>query len=554
MKQRAVFYARVSTEEERQVNALGKQIEENREVIASKGWELVDEYIDEGKSGTKVKGRTEYQRLLSDMEDDKFDIIVIKSQDRLQRNTKDWYIFADHLNRSGKELYLYLENKFYTPSEDALITGIKAILAEEYSRDLSKKLNNSNKRRIEKAKNGERISAMGNGQTYGYSIVNGQWVVDETQREIVSKMFELYLDLHSIRKVRNALNDLGYRNQNGKLFTDEIVVRVIRNEKHKGWVILNRFHRNFDTKEIMELPEDEWVIVKDDHEPIVSEEVWDKVNKEIDSHRNKGNAKGRGRKVGEDPLSGKMFCASCGGVLWKHQANGYKHWYCSGKMGRGELACDKSASISAMMIKKYLSIIVNKYLDFSTIEYSKAILKKNLIGWLKDLRKKLVKPNDNERIARELEKLEKKKDKLLNAYVEELIGKEEFKAKRDELDNEIKEKQALLVPVEEHEDIKAIDDAIANIDREIELLFEDEAFLEDNKIKFLMSHIKEVRVLQNKDIFVIIDGLAGAFLFIDGGKAEIFVTAEGEEGFPFVDESMQIHYGGRFITVSLGTK
>ena len=50
---RAVFYARVSTEEEKQVNALAKQVQENKDVIASKGWELIDQYVDEGKSGNK---------------------------------------------------------------------------------------------------------------------------------------------------------------------------------------------------------------------------------------------------------------------------------------------------------------------------------------------------------------------------------------------------------------------------------------------------------------------------------------------------------------------
>ena len=165
-KLRAVFYARVSTEEEKQLNALEKQVQENKEVINQQGWELVDQYIDEGKSGTKIKGRDEYQRLLEDIEWDKFDVLVVKSQDRLQRSTKDWYIFIDKLVTSGKKLYFYLENSFYTP-DNALITGIKAILAEEFSRDLSKKVNNANKRRIERAKNGGELSIFSNGICYG---------------------------------------------------------------------------------------------------------------------------------------------------------------------------------------------------------------------------------------------------------------------------------------------------------------------------------------------------------------------------------------------------
>ena len=179
-QERAVFYARVSTEEEKQINALAKQIQENRDVIKEQGWELVDEYIDEGKSGTTTKRRNEYKRLLEDLQSDKFDVVVCKDQDRLQRNTLDWYIFVDRIVSNEIKLYMYLDHKFFKPAEDALITGIKAIIAEEYSRNLSKKLNNANQRRIEKAIKGEAVSAMGNGQTYGYQIINGKWVVDES--------------------------------------------------------------------------------------------------------------------------------------------------------------------------------------------------------------------------------------------------------------------------------------------------------------------------------------------------------------------------------------
>ena len=72
------------------------------------------------------------------MLENKFDIIVIKDQSRLMRNVLDWYLFVDRLNRTKKKLYLYLDHAFYTP-DDALITGIKAMMAEEYSKDLSRK-------------------------------------------------------------------------------------------------------------------------------------------------------------------------------------------------------------------------------------------------------------------------------------------------------------------------------------------------------------------------------------------------------------------------------
>ena len=77
-------------------------------------------------------------------------------------NTRDWYLFADRLNCAGKRLYFYLENTFYSP-EDALLTGIKAILAEEYSRELSKKMNLAHQKRQQN--NGKPVLTS---KSYGY--------------------------------------------------------------------------------------------------------------------------------------------------------------------------------------------------------------------------------------------------------------------------------------------------------------------------------------------------------------------------------------------------
>ena len=55
--EKAVFYARVSTDKEDQLNSVELQIEENRKAISANNWDLADQYIDRGKSGTRVKGR-----------------------------------------------------------------------------------------------------------------------------------------------------------------------------------------------------------------------------------------------------------------------------------------------------------------------------------------------------------------------------------------------------------------------------------------------------------------------------------------------------------------
>ena len=142
MSNRAVIYCRVSTETEIQENSLDVQIKQAKDTVIEKGWLLVDEYIDFGKSGTKTENRQQYKRLVRNMDKDFFDIIVVKSQDRLMRSTKEWYLFVDTLMKNDVKLFFYLENLFYEP-DDALLTGVKAILAEEFSRELSKKINNA---------------------------------------------------------------------------------------------------------------------------------------------------------------------------------------------------------------------------------------------------------------------------------------------------------------------------------------------------------------------------------------------------------------------------
>lgn len=526
MAQRAVFYARVSTEEEKQLNALEKQIEENKDAIKKNGWILVDQYVDEGKSGTTSKKRDEYNRLLEDLEIDKFDIIVIKSQDRLMRNVKDWYIFLDKLVVNGKKLYMYLEGSFYTP-DNALITGIKAILAEEYSRDLSKKINNANKRRIEKAKAGEKVNACGNGQVYGYTIVDKKWVIDEKEAELVRIMFKTYTEQHSLRKTTDKLNQLGYRNKTGGLFTVSCINRVLQNPIHKGWAILNRFHKDFETKKIIENPVKEWVIIKDDHEPIVSEELWDTVNNEIQSHRNTGNGKGRtkgiGKKFGTDPLSGKMYCANCGKVMWvKYSVNSYGRWaswYCSTSIGRAKCGCDNPSSISQINIDRRLEGLADYLIENGIIEMSRKTAKAQILTRLLELRKYYATPNNNSKTEKEIEKLEEKKEKLLDLYLDGVMSKADYKEKLETIECEIEDKRGLLVPVVEDKAVKSIDEAIDNIDSYLDEYIE--LNTREAKLEFMKAHTKRIIVLPNKDLSIELDILAGAMLSLDDGKSFI---------------------------------
>ena len=530
-KLRAVFYARVSTEEEKQLNALEKQIQENKDVIEENGWALVGWYIDEGKTGTTVKCRNDYKRLLDDMQEDIFDIIVVKDQDRLQRNTKDWYLFVDRLVTNGKKLFMYLDNKFFTPADDALITGIKAIIAEEYSRNLSKKLNNANQRRIERALKGEPLSAMGNGKSLGYAIKDGKWVQVPQEIEICLLIWDLYEKYDSLRKVRDEINERGYRNSVGKPFTTESISRILKNEKAKGVIVLGKYHHDFDQKKIIKRSEEELVRIPAPELAYITEDRFDRTQERLQAK----TGKGRGKNVGRDPLSGIMYCNKCGSVLWRResvstdkqgQKKKYYHWECSSKFAKGNTVCAgvRTTTVRVTDVFRELTggMVVNK----------KAV-KKDMLEWLNSLKSTLSDTTVNAEIEKDLDKLERKRVKLVDAYLEELIPKEEYTVRYRELEQMIADKKRLLVPIEENEDVKDIEYTIANIDSEVDKYLSTVNF-EESKIAWLMERTKRITVLENKDLIIELDLLTG-------------VIIAGKEFLLYVHNSMPFTYGRGYI-------
>lgn len=507
-KLRAVFYARVSTEEEMQVNALAKQIQENRDIIAEKGWILVDEYIDEGKSGTKTKGRKEYNRLFADMAEGKFDIIVIKSQDRLMRNTLDWYLFLDRLVNNDLQLYMYLDNSFYSP-EDKFITGIKAQMAEEYSRDLSKKLNNANKKRIERALKGEQISAMGNGKSLGFAIKDNKWVQVPEEIKVCLLVWDLYDKYDSLRKVRDEINNRGYRNSVGKPFTTESIGRILKNEKAKGVIVVGEYHHDFEKKKIVKRDEAEIVRIPAPELAYVTEERFERTQSRLKAK----TGEGRGKRVGRDPLSGKMYCSKCGEVMWRKmtshksatgERNVYHHWVCSNKYGKGDIVCTGVGTTTYAIRGIYQELTKD-------IEVNRGAVKKEMLEWLEKLKNELSTNRDTDAIQREIERLEKHKAKLTEAYLDEIMSKEDYKAKYSEIESKLGSLRISLAPVEENEDVKDVEETIANIDSELDKYLSTTNF-EDSKVDWLLEHTKKITVLENKDLIIELDLLTGAII------------------------------------------
>jgi DNA invertase Pin-like site-specific DNA recombinase len=525
-KLRAVFYARVSTEEEKQLNALEKQIQENRDVIAEHGWDLVEEYVDEGKTGTTVKRRDEYKRLLEDMGGDKFDIIVAKSQDRLQRNTKDWYIFVDRLATDEKRLFLYLDNKFFTPEDDSLLTGIKAILAEEYSRELSKKINNANSRRLEKARRGETVSVYGSSKCYGYDLINGTNIINEEQARVVRLIYKLYLEGYGGRAIRRELTARGITNHDGKEMNEVTILNILKNERYIGTLVTNKSHKDFVTKRTIKNPPSEWVRIPNAVPAIVSEEDFNRVAEILDSHRMEAGTEKRGRtlgkNVGKTPLSGKIFCGNCGSIYWRKTRadNGEITWICSkyAKMGKKygrrnaedpNVEVDSERGCNSVTIyNRDIMAILSELSNDITID--KSAVRAEVLRWLNSLLDAVSNDTSNATALSEIARMEKKKNKLTEAYMDEIISKDDYKVKYKELEDLIAEIRSSLAPTIPEDDIEEIKRVITNVDEEIDGWIINQDFTQD-KLQFIIDHVSKITV--NSDCLVIeLDLIAGAIV------------------------------------------
>lgn len=440
---RACIYNRCSTEEEAQVNALGIQVSESREIVIKNGWIITAQYV-ESQSGTTSLKRSEYRRLLEDIKTDLFDVVVIKSIDRLTRSARDWYLFLDNLTQYNKKLYIYLDQKFYTP-EDNLLSGIKAILAEDFSRELSKKIKNAHKRRQEK-KTGLNITV----PIFGWDkTAKDTYVINEQEAEAYRLAFALALEGKGFYSIAKIMYDKGIRSKRGSRISEVQWRKMLYSPRAHGTVILHKKEYDFETKTHKFLPESEWICIEGALPPIVSKGYQTEVLMKLRERTEKNGFTGGTRdmsKAGRYELSGKLYCAECGSVYYRSRLISKNKttiiWKCStairqGRQYRGKVTgCN---NINVPEEKVFGEIIKNcrKSLRFSADE-TKAV-REEIAELLPKVLYSEEKSKDGEKLKSELVKIKKKKSVLVQKLMEEVISDDEFTVYNRELTDKTEE-------------------------------------------------------------------------------------------------------------------
>lgn len=460
-QKRAVIYCRVSTQEQTQRDALAVQVQEAQNAVKSNEWVLVDQYI-EMESGTTKHGRSEYMRLLDDIKDkNKFDIIVIKSLDRLNRSAKNWYLFVEELVNNDKLLYIYMDRAFYK-TDDRLISGVKAILAEQYSRDLSSKINNAHEYR---QKNGTTVLI--NNNTYGYVKNPDKSVsIHPEEAEMIRKIYRLAAQGCGSRTISKILYQDGIRNRNGNQLEESSIRRIIKNPLFKGIVVMNKRHFDFEKKKEIKNPESEWIYHQGLVPAIVEEELWEKANKML--KLSAAQVKGAGRQKKHRELydfSGKLICGECGAPYYKTFRRQYSNpehviveWRCSSYLKHGrkkqEVAEGKNQSKEwgadeQELRRGQITGCDNIHLKQEGLERMMRELSGQLFAWqdeenmirriIKILSEVLLTGETHlkkEEVEKNLMAVRNRKSRLLDLLLDNTISKQGYKSKQKELEQE----------------------------------------------------------------------------------------------------------------------
>lgn len=484
---RVVIYCRVSTEEEHQLNALERQIEELTDFVSEQeGWVLIDRYIDRGKSGTSSKKRREYMRLFDDLQGDKFDIVVIKDQSRLMRNCLDWCLFVDRLVRNDKRLYFYLRRAYFE-STDETLCGIEALLAAQYSKDLSVKILNASHKAQKKG------VIYGNSNIYGYVKDKGRLVVNEDEARVVRLIFELYIAGNGFRVIQGMLMEKGIMSSTGTPFSLSTMKRMIRQEKYAGVIVSHKTYTDFNKKTVVQRPESEWVRIYDPKNcpPIVSREVFDRAN-EILQARCIENGADEGKKRGAFKgntytLSGKIKCGKCGATYYHEHyltaKNKYHRniWQCGRYKAYGKIRGCYNRKLQDEELLNVIRVLLYNMVNDDDV--------KAVVGMIADEEKteKRDYEGDIRRLRAQLERYERRKENLVLSMSDGIITRDEYVVAKKATDADIIRVSTELVGLEQEKGAEGIDklqgikDFLKSIDK-----FED---IDDNVIKDIVDEI-----------------------------------------------------------------
>ena len=322
MKRKVAIYARVSTEHEAQINALENQIQYYDNILEQHPeWELVGRYVDEGITGTSVKKRKNFLRMMEDAKNGMFSLILTREVSRFARNTVDTLQETRKLKSYGVEVYFTEDNIRTSDDTDGeLRLTLMATLAQ-----------NESKKTSVRVKAGQKISfengvLYGNGNILGYDRVGRELVVNPEQAETVKMIFNMYHDGMGCKQIAYELEKRGRITSTGLThWQPGTISRLLRNSFYCGKIVYRKQYvpNYLEQKKINNYDEVDKIEITGKHEPIISEELFNDCQRKLDA---KTVNRLRGKHAINPPKSAyaRILKCQCGSNFERRKWHKYK--------------------------------------------------------------------------------------------------------------------------------------------------------------------------------------------------------------------------------------
>ena len=353
-------YCRVSTDDEDQINSYNTQKEYYTDYIKKNPkWRLVDIYADEGITGTLVRKRDNFLRMIADCEKGKIDLILIKSVSRFARNIVDSLKYVRKLRKMGIAILFEEQNINSLTEKSETFLGMYSVMAQSESENISANVKWGISKRMQKGTYCCNMNMLG----YRRDKLTKEVYIVPDEAKIVKEIFALFLDGKSVNQIKNILERRNVKTFRGcDTWSISTIQHILENEKYTGDIL---FQKSFSVDCISKTKmtntgEMDMYLVKNDHPPIISQEVFQLAKREI-SRRNCKQSKSdfssspKGRLCTKNILSDLLVCDVCGSA-YRRKRNNNKNgpvyfWRCLSRLEHKDKYCDNLKGIEEEALK-----------------------------------------------------------------------------------------------------------------------------------------------------------------------------------------------------------
>ena len=370
-KKRVAAYCRVSTDSEEQLNSYEAQKSYYTQKIEdSPDWEMAGIYADEGISGTSMKKRTEFKKMITACKRGRIDLIITKSLSRFARNTVDCLETVRLLKANGIGVYFEKENiNTLTESSEFLITLFSGF-AQAESESLSKNV-----------AWGWRKSAEAGNVYFQYKRMlgyrkgtDGQPEIVPEEAKIIRRIYRRYLAGCSLGQIKQELEQDNIPTaQKVERWSSAVIHNILTNEKYMGDALLQKTYITdcISKKVKKNMGERPMYYVENNHPAIIPRETFDQVQKEMTRRSSKRKVLQKSGKTELGKYSGKyaltelLVCGECGSpykrVTWARNGKKRIVWRCVSRLEFGTKYCHNSPTLDESRLHNAILAAMNEY-------------------------------------------------------------------------------------------------------------------------------------------------------------------------------------------------